>query len=120
MKTIILSLIAIALVSCSKSKEDTTPAVTITPRAFVVDNRHWAVAIGSDQAITSTGTVTVSWNVHGTGGGFMYERTATVPYSFNGSMASNYEVTDIIASGSMTARNVRVISISGTGGYTFK
>lgn len=119
MKTLLL-LAAIAFVSCSKHS-DVTPnnKTAVTVNAYVVD-KHWNIILSTNSAIVSKGTATVEWDVY-SNGTFGYTRSATITYTFDGTSNVSAAVeTNVQGATSMSARNGHVISMSGTGGYSFK
>lgn len=116
----ILIPILLILVSCSKSKEDAPAnAIKITVNANIVQNKYWSVSIYSDKPIISEGTAKVEWDVW-SNGQFMYKRSADITYKFDGNQLNSPDfVTTIQGAVSMSAKNGKIISMSGTGGYNF-
>lgn len=117
MKYLIL-LVALAAFSCSKDKTDPN-AIHLSMNADVVENKWWAISLVSAKDITSTGTVSVEWDVYNSNGDFLYKKSATVPYTFAASRHSVQEKSTVQGTSTMTAKNEKIISINGTGGYTF-
>lgn len=117
----ILIPILFILLSCSKSKED-TPAngIKITVNAKIVQNKYWSVSIFSDKPIVSEGTAKVEWDVW-SNGQFAYTRSADITFKFDGNQLNSPDfVTTVQGATSMTAKNGKIISMTGTGGYSFK
>lgn len=117
----ILIPILFVLLSCSKSKEDAPPAnaIKITVNAHIVNNKFWAVSIYSEKPIISEGTAKVEWDVW-SNGQFAYKRSADITFKFDGNQLNSPEFTTTIQGAvSMTAKNGKIISMSGTGGHSF-
>lgn len=112
-------LLLVALFSCSKDKETDPNAIPISMNAEVVENKWWAISLVSRDPITSSGTVDVKWNVYNDAGAFMYEKTTTVTYDFVNSRHSIQTKSTVQGSNTMSARNEKITSISGSGGYSF-
>jgi len=87
--------------------------------AEVIDVKWWAISFTADIPVTSTGTASVEWDVHNDAGVFLYKRSATITYEFNNSRHSTQVKSTEQGALSMTARNEKIISFSGTGGYDF-
>lgn len=118
MKYLILFSLSLALFSCSKEK--TKPnGIDISMNADIVENKWWAISLVAESAITSTGTVSVEWDVYNDAGAYLYHRSATVPYTFNNDRHSVQEKSTVQGTISMVAKNEKITSISGTGGYNF-
>lgn len=112
-------ILAIGALSCSKDKP-VKNGIEIWAGAKIVENKWWAVNVNSPINITSTGTVTAEWDVYNTNNDFLYKRSATVPYSFTGGLSTSFEKSIEQGSISMVAKNIKILSISGSGGYVFK
>lgn len=118
---IIYTLIAIVLFSCSKNKEE-IPAnsVKVTAVAKVVNNRYWAVDLFTEKLIVSEGTAKVEWDVY-SNGQFMYKKSAEIAFKFDGNQLNSPTViTTIQGATSMDGRNENIVSMSGSGGYSFR
>lgn len=108
-----------ALVSCSKPKTEKN-GLGIWANAKVVDVKWWAINLNTGSNITSTGTFTAEWDVYNDQNVFMYKRSGTASYSFNNGMSTSFEKTATQGALSMTAKNIKILSITGSGGYTWK
>lgn len=108
-----------ALVSCSKPKTEKN-GLEIWASAKVIDVKWWAINLNTSTPITSTGTFTAEWDVYNANNDFMYKRSGTASYSFNNTIYTSFEKTETQGALSMTAKNIKITSITGTGGYTFK
>lgn len=113
--------ILFVLLSCSKSKEEIPAnAIKITVNAHIVNNKYWAVSIYSEKPIVSEGTAKVEWDVW-SNGQFAYKRSADITYKFDGNQLNSPEFTTTVQGAvSMSAKNGKIISMSGTGGYSFR
>jgi hypothetical protein len=80
---------AIALASCSKTRQDYSTRTNIYATAQVINQRYWAVTLSAGASITSTGSADIEWDVYNSGGSFLYHRSATIAYTFNNSQSSN-------------------------------
>jgi hypothetical protein len=118
MKALIL-ILAVAAISCSKPEIKPNNGVKIYPQAKVIDARYWHVIITSEKTVTSSGTITLEWDVYSEGNDFMYHRSATVPYSFEGNQNTGFIKTSVQGATTMKARNEKIVSITGSVVFTY-
>lgn len=114
-----LLILAIATISCSKDKTENN-GTEIWASAKVIDVQWWALNLNTADPITSTGTFTAEWDVYNDAGAFLYKRSGTVTYSFNNSISTSFEKSATQGALSMEARNIKIKSITGSGGHKFK
>ncbi len=108
-----------ALVSCSKPKVEKN-GLEIWAQAKVVEVKWWAINLNTATPITSTGTFTAEWDVYNDQNVFLYKRSGTANYTFTDGIATSFEKTTEQGALSMTAKNIKITSITGSGGYTWK
>lgn len=101
------------LTSCSKGKE-TVSSVTITPHVYVKTGQAvYTVQLRANATLSSSGTITLSWTSDG-------GSLSRVTSSFNFNTAQTAEITTTISKNQWPGvNNVKVESISGSGGYNF-
>lgn len=116
MKTILLiaACAVMMLTSCSKDKEAAAPHVKLTPHVYVKQGQSvYTIQLRSNATIKSAGTITVSWT---SDGGSLSRVNGT--FSFNNEQT--YEFPTTISKNQWPGvNNVKVESISGSGGYNF-
>lgn len=117
MKYLYLILLA-GLISCSKPKTEPN-GIPLSMNAEIVENKWWAISLVSDIPVTSTGTVSVQWDVYNSNGDFLYKRSATVSYEFVNDRHSTKVKSTEQGAVSMIVKNEKILSISGSGGYVF-
>lgn len=112
-------ILLIGFASCSKPKVEDPNAISLSMNAEVVENKWWAVSLVSEIPITSTGTVSVTWDCYNSNDVFLYKRSATVTYEFVNSRHSTQVKSTEQGAISMTAKNEKIVSVGGSGGYVF-
>jgi hypothetical protein len=120
MKTTILLLSLVTLLSCSKSKDDTAPVketVTFTAGATTYQSTGgeymWKVILNTDKPATINGQATVTWDVY-SAGTLMGSESKSFSYHLRPSHSFTVE-TGIVTRHGYSARNVKITALTAQG-----
>jgi hypothetical protein len=120
MKTTILLLSLVTLLSCSKSKDDTQPVrqtVTFTAGATTYQSTGgeymWKVILNTDKPVTINGQATVTWDVY-SASTLMGSETKSFSYQLRPSHSFHVE-TGIVTRHGYSARNVKITALTAQG-----